>query len=159
MDVIYDLLIEWGYWGMSVAAFIAGSIFPFSSETVVIALQLAGLHAWELFIFATVGNVCGSMLTYSIGRIGNPDWIVRYLHVKPQKMARAQDYVNKHGPWIGFFCFVPFLGNAMVVTMGFMRTDPLITILSIAAGKATRYAVIIYAVSQIDVAALEQMMK
>ena len=41
MDVITDFLLNYGYWGMLVAAFLAGSIFPFSSEAVMLGLMAA----------------------------------------------------------------------------------------------------------------------
>ena len=34
MGYIIDFLINWGYWGMLVSAFLAGSFIPFSSEVV-----------------------------------------------------------------------------------------------------------------------------
>ena len=43
MDAVVDFLIQYGYWGMFLAAFLAASVFPFSSEAVMVGLQLAGL--------------------------------------------------------------------------------------------------------------------
>ena len=43
MDTIIDFLIDWGYWGMFVSAFFAGSFFPFSSEAVMLGQLAAGL--------------------------------------------------------------------------------------------------------------------
>ena len=39
MDFIISLLTQYGYWGMLIAAFLAGSFFPFSSEAVILALM------------------------------------------------------------------------------------------------------------------------
>ena len=61
MDAVIELLIQYGYWGMFIAAFIAGSVFPFSSEAVMAGLQLAGLNPMSLLIWGTLGNVAGSM--------------------------------------------------------------------------------------------------
>lgn len=44
MDTLLSFLVDWGYWGMLVASFLAGSFFPFSSEAVMLALQAAGLE-------------------------------------------------------------------------------------------------------------------
>ena len=41
MSVFFALLESWGYWGMFISALIAGTVFPFSSEIVLSALQLA----------------------------------------------------------------------------------------------------------------------
>jgi membrane protein YqaA with SNARE-associated domain len=43
MDIIISLLISYGYWGMLITAFVAGSFFPFSSEAVMMGLLAAGL--------------------------------------------------------------------------------------------------------------------
>lgn len=55
------LLTSYGYWGMLIAALMAGSVFPFSSEAVMLALLAAGLDPWKLMVYGTVGNTLGSM--------------------------------------------------------------------------------------------------
>ena len=47
MDAIIAFLIDWGYWGMLLSAFLAGSFFPFSSEAVMLGLLAAG-HGWAI---------------------------------------------------------------------------------------------------------------
>lgn len=131
---------------MGAAAFIAGSVFPFSSETLLAAMQLAGLQPWPLFISATIGNVLGSMFNYWIGTFGRLEWIEQYLHVKREKVQRTQRWLQGHGAWMGFFCFLPILGSALAVTLGYMRAGKWISFLSIAMGKALRYAILIWAV-------------
>ena len=67
MDFIVSLLISYGYWGMLITAFIAGSFFPFSSEAVMTGLLAAGLDPWGLIIYGTIGNVAGGMFNYFVG--------------------------------------------------------------------------------------------
>ena len=50
MDAILNCLVDWGYWGMLISAFLAGSFFPFSSEAVMVGLQAAGLEPLPLVI-------------------------------------------------------------------------------------------------------------
>ena len=57
MDFIISFLTQYGYWGMLLAAFLAGSFFPFSSEAVIIALMATGLDPWMLMVYGTIGNV------------------------------------------------------------------------------------------------------
>ena len=59
-----DLLVDYGPIGMLIASFIAGSVFPFSSEAVMLAMLAAGVDPWELVITASIGNVAGSMFNY-----------------------------------------------------------------------------------------------
>ena len=82
MDSLLDFLINYGYWGMLIAAFIAGSFLPFSSEAVMVGLVAAGLEPVPLAIYGTIGNWLGSMFNYGVGRLGKMEWIEKYLHVK-----------------------------------------------------------------------------
>ncbi len=149
MDDIIQHLIAYGYTGMGVAAFVAGSVLPFSSETLLVGLLLAGLKPWPLFFTATVGNVLGSMFNYWIGTFGRLEWIERYLHVKREKIERTQRWLQGHGAWMGFLCFLPVVGSALSVTLGYMRANPYLSFLSITLGKALRYAILIWAVEQV----------
>lgn len=88
MSWIISFLIDWGYWGMLAAAFLAGSFFPFSSEAVMAGLQAAGLEPLPLVIYGSIGNVLGSMFNYGVGRMGKMEWIEKYLHVKKKVWIR-----------------------------------------------------------------------
>ena len=89
MDTLLNFLIDWGYWGMLVASFLAGSFFPFSSEAVMLALQAAGLEPLPLVIYATIGNALGSYFNYGVGRLGKLEWIEKYLHVSAESLKKA----------------------------------------------------------------------
>ena len=137
MDFIVSLLISYGYWGMLITAFIAGSFFPFSSEAVMTGLLAAGLDPWGLIIYGTIGNVAGGML-------GKIEWIEKYLHVKQQDLDKATRFMGGRGAWMGFFAFVPLLGSAITIVLGLMRANIPISLTSIALGKFLRYVVLIY---------------
>ena len=144
MDGIISLLISYGYWGMFVTAFVAGSFFPFSSEAVMTGLLAAGLDPWGLIIYGTTGNVLGGMFNYGVGRMGRLEWIERYLHVKQKDLDRATRFMAGRGAWMGFFAFVPILGSAITIVLGLMRANPIISFISITIGKFLRYVVLIY---------------
>mgnify|MGYP004617819379 FL=1 len=137
-----DLLVDYGPIGMLIASFIAGSVFPFSSEAVMLAMLAAGVDPWELVITASIGNVAGSMFNYGVGRLGRLDWIEKYLHVKKQSLDRAQRFMGGHGAWMGFFAFLPILGSAISILLGLMRANIIITLISITLGKVMRYLII-----------------
>ena len=139
-----DFLIQYGPIGMLIAAFIAGSVFPFSSEAVMLAMLAAGVDPWEMVIYASIGNTAGSMFNYSVGRMGRIDWIEKYLHVKKESLDKAQRFMGGRGAWMGFFAFVPLLGSAITIVLGLMRANIPISLTSIALGKFLRYVVLIY---------------
>jgi len=144
MDAIIELLTSYGYWGMLLAAFLAGSFFPFSSEAVMIGLVAAGLDPWVLMVYGTTGNVLGSLVNYCIGRMGKTEWFEKYLHVSPASMERAHRFMKGHGAWMGFFAFLPILGSAITIALGLMRSNVVITFIAITLGKIFRYIVLIY---------------
>ena len=147
MDAILNFLIDWGYWGMLVSAFFAGSFFPFSSEAVMVGLHAAGLDPLPLVVYGTIGNVLGSMFNYGIGRMGRLEWIERYLHVKKESLDKAQRFVGGRGAWMGFFAFLPILGSAITILLGLMKANIVISITSISIGKFIRYLLLVYGAS------------
>lgn len=144
MDAFNDILINYGYWGLLLASFLAASLLPFSSEVVMVGLLAAGLDPVGLIAYGTVGNVAGSMFNYGIGRLGKPEWIERYLHVKKRDLERAKRFMAGHGAWMGFFAFVPVIGDAITVALGLLRANVVVTALSVTVGKLLRYFVLIY---------------
>lgn len=140
------LLTEYGYWGMLIAAFLAGSFFPFSSEVVMTGLLASGLDAWLLIIYGTIGNVLGSVLNYGVGRMGKLEWIERYLHVSRKDLDKAERFMAGRGAWMGFFAFLPILGSAITILLGLMRANPVISLISVTLGKFLRYLVLLYGV-------------
>lgn len=150
MDFLIEALESYGYLGMTIAAFLAGSVFPFSSEAVMVSLQLAGLEPWSLFLSATVGNVVGSMFNYWIGTFGRMEWIEKYLHISAEKVNKTRAWIDGRGAWIGTLCFLPILGSVLSVTLGYMRANPYTTFMSISVGKAMRYAIIIISIYYIN---------
>ena len=139
-----NILIQFGPWGMFIAALLAGSILPFSSEAVMLALLAMGVNTWELIIWGTVGNVLGSVINYSIGRLGREDWFEKYLHVKPEVMDKARRFVKGRGAYMGFFSFMPLIGTAITILLGLMRANVPITFISISLGKFIRYVLLAY---------------
>ena len=143
-DFIIPLLESYGYWGMLIAAFIAGSVFPWSSEAIMVGLLAAGLDPIGLIVYGTIGNVLGPMFNYWVGSFGRIDWIEKYLHVKKKSLDRAERFMIGHGAWIGFFAFLPLLGSAIAILLGLMRANIPITVISMTIGKLLRYIIIVY---------------
>ena len=144
MDAVIDFLTGYGYLGMLLAAFLAGSFFPFSSEAVMVGLMATGLNPWQLMIYGTIGNVLGSAFNYGVGRLGKVEWFEKYLHFKQRDLDRAERFMAGRGAWMGFFAFLPVLGSAITILLGLMRANVVITFIAITLGKIFRYIILIY---------------
>lgn len=143
MDAFSSLLIDYGPWGMFFAALLSGSIVPFSSEAVLIALLAVGANPWKLLLAASVGNILGGVTCYYIGRCTTPERIQQIFRIKPENMARARRLVERWGAWMGFICWIAVLGDAILVTLGIMRSNAPLTLTTMAIGKTLRYLAVL----------------
>ena len=116
-----EFLIEYGYIGVFIASFLAATILPFSSEVVLTGVLLAGSAYWPCMVAATLGNFLGGMSCYWLGMLGKVEWIAG------------------KGSWMGFFVFLPGIGDFIAVALGFLRANVWIVAISMFLGKAIRY--------------------
>ena len=142
-------LVSYGYMGMLIAAFLAASILPFSSEAVMVALQAAGLDPVALIVYGTIGNVLGSMFNYTIGRLGKMEWIEKYLHVKKEELDKAHKFMAGRGAWMGLLSVIPVMGDVITVALGLMRANVVIVAISVTISKLARYVLLVYGASLI----------
>ena len=149
MDAIVELLTQWGYAGQFVGGILAGSVLPLNSEIVMAALYVTGLDPVWLIVWGTLGNFLGSVINYSIGRMGKMVWVERYLKIKREKLDRAQRWVSKYGAWVGLLSWIPLLGSAITVTLGLMRSNIPLTFIAIFVGKLYRLLVSLYRIDKL----------
>ena len=149
IESLVQLLTDWGYLGLFISALLAGSIVPFSSELVMGALVAMGLEPWLGVLAATLGNTLGGLTCYWLGRLGRIDWIEKYLGVKREKVERVQRFLQGRGALMAFFAFLPFVGEAIAVALGFMRSNLWLTTVSMFAGKLARYAAMLWAIQSV----------
>ena len=142
-----EFLLSYGYMGMLVAAFLAASILPFSSEAVMVGLQAAGLDPIFLIVYGTIGNVLGSMFNYTIGRLGKMEWIEKYLHVKKKDLDKAHRFMAGRGAWMGLLSVIPVVGDVITVALGLMRANVVIVVISVTISKLLRYVLLVYGAS------------
>jgi membrane protein YqaA with SNARE-associated domain len=145
MDIAATWLVEWGYAGLFVAALLAGSIVPFSSELVMVTLVQLGASPVGCLLAATLGNTAGGMTCYYMGRLGRMEWIERYFGVKHDKVERMRRFLQGKGALTAFFAFLPFVGEAIAIALGFMRSNVWLTTSAMFAGKLLRYLVLLLA--------------
>ncbi len=147
MDAFNEFFINYGYWGMGFASFLAGSFIPFSSEAVMAALlATTSMDPFLLLVSATIGNTAGSMFNYCMGLLGSPETIGRWLKVKPRRLERAKRWVARYGGWMGFITFLPVLGSAISIALGIMRANWAFVLSTTFVGKTLRYIIVSYTV-------------
>ena len=147
MEVLNEFLIQYGYAGMCIAAFLAGSFVPFNSEVVMGALLATStMNPLLTVIWGTVGNVGGAMFNYYIGRLGDAQTIAKHIHLKQSGVERVNYLVRRFGGLMGFFTFLPAIGIVICLVLGVMRANPFIVLITSTIGKFIRYAILAYLV-------------
>lgn len=142
IESVTAFFIDWGYAGLFLSAFVAGSILPFSSEAVLVVLLRMGLDPVGLLASATLGNTLGGMTCYWIGTLGKTEWITR-LGVSTRQLARARKFLSGRGALMAFFAFLPTIGEAIAIVLGLMRSNVWLTGGAMLAGKTLRYIVVL----------------
>ena len=146
IDTLTQFCIDWGYWGLFLSAFVAGSILPFSSEAVMAVLIHMGLDPVLCLLAAATGNTAGGMTCYWIGHLGKREWFNRYLGISRKQLDRAERFLAGKGAWSAFFAFLPYIGEAIAILLGLMRSNVWVTTLAMFLGKALRYIVLLYVI-------------
>lgn len=141
MELFTEFMLDWGYWGLLLTAFVAGSIFPMSSEAVLVGLLALGLNPVGCVVAASVGNTLGGMTCYWIGSLGKAEWITR-LGISQEQLDRAKRFLEGRGAWMAFFSFLPTIGEAIAVVLGLMRSNRMVTLTAMFLGKTLRYGLI-----------------
>lgn len=125
------------------AAFLAATVLPGSSEILLIAAQQRGYDPWLLLAVATTGNVLGSVLNYVMGR-----YLLRYQQrswfpFKAEGLQRGERWFQRYGKWSLLLTWAPLVGDALTFVAGMMRVNPALFLLLVTIGKASRYAVLL----------------
>jgi len=138
-----DQLIYLGIPGMFLAGLLAGTVVPFSSEVVLVALLAIGVDPLNLLIAATLGNWIGGMTTYGIGWLGKTEWLEKYFGVSHQKLLKFEERLKKWGAYWAILSWVPIAGNMITAALGFFRTPKYRVAFWMFVGKVGRYVILI----------------
>lgn len=136
-----DEILAWGYPGLWLCGFIAGSAIPMSSEAALSAAIALGWPLGPSIAWVWAGNWMGATTNYLIGRYASVEWIERWVRVRRSKLDYMQRFLKGRGVWLAMVSFVPTLGNALVIGYGLART-PFWKVGSLMAiGRLVRYLV------------------
>lgn len=142
MDSVLQFLTDYGLFGMFLSSLLAGTVLPFSSEVVMVALAAAGVSPTALLITATLGNTLGGVINYWIGTLGKEEWLMRYLRTSHERLQKGIGYAHRYGYWSGLLAWVPILGSVISVALGYLRVNFTACLITFVVGKFTRYIIL-----------------
>lgn len=139
MDGVVEFLLQWGYLGLFLGAFMAATIIPFSSDILLVGFLAIGAEPVPAVIVATLGNWLGGITSYWLGRLGKWEWLEKYFKVKKETIEKYQQKVDKYGSFLAFFTWLPFIGDLMAIALGFFRVHATKAALFMLIGKCARF--------------------
>jgi membrane protein YqaA with SNARE-associated domain len=130
-----------GLGGLFLAAFIASTLFPASSEAVLAGLTASGSYdPWLLIAVASAGNVLGATVNWALGR-----WAAETRWVQGNaQLARAGLWFQRYGPWSLLLSWLPVIGDPLTLAAGLARLRLPLFLLPVAVGKVGRYLAVFY---------------
>ena len=133
------------YLTLFLLSFLAATILPFSSE-----LTLVGLIASSnydnllLLIFASFGNVLGSVVNWALGFYSRNFTTKKWFPFKETQIEGSSAWFRKFGKWSLLFAWIPIVGDPLTLVAGLLRVRFLDFIILVAIGKVSRYLVVFY---------------
>ncbi len=131
-------------WPLFFSALLSATLLPGSSEALLLYKLSEQQPAIPLLISATSGNVLGSLLTYYMGMFGNAMLHKRWLGIDGAALKKAEQKYQRWGVYSLLMAWLPVVGDPLCLLGGLMKVNFLVFLLLVAAGKVSRYAVLVY---------------
>ena len=143
-----EYLSELGYLGLFIAAFLAATILPLSSEVILSVLLLNEFNPAALVAVATFGNVLGAFTNYAIGFWGSAVFVNKVLKISEDEFVKVELRFQKFGLISLLFAWVPIIGDPLTVVAGVLRINLMWFFIPVTAGKLIRYIAVSYIILQ-----------
>ncbi len=138
------------YITLFIVAFLSATLLPLGSEGLLLYDITQNYSLTLLWIFATLGNILGSMLNYWLGLKGEA-YLERKRYLSTKKMEKARSFFDKYGGWTLFLSWVPVIGDPLTFIAGVLGYNFKRFAFIVFLAKGTRYAVIIFLAKSLSV--------
>ena len=133
------------YLSLFFISFLAATILPFSSELTLVGLiSTSNYDNLLLLVFASFGNVLGSVFNWGLGFYARNLTIKKWFPFEETQIERSSKWFSKFGKWSLLFAWVPIVGDTLTFVAGLLRVRFLDFIILVAIGKVSRYLIIFY---------------
>jgi len=138
-------LIILSYFKLFLISFLAATVLPLSSEIVLTTMLLTNLFEKSLLlVFASLGNILGSVLNWYLGKKLNLYKDKKWFPVSAERLKKSQYYFNKYGLWSLLIAWVPIIGDPITLLAGVLNVRLSIFLFLVSISKISRYVFILY---------------
>ena len=96
-----------------------------------------------LILFASIGNILGSILNWFIGyhltNLKNKKWFP----IKKLQLEKGISWFSSYGKYCLLFSWVPFVGDPLTVVAGILRIRLFTFIIFVSIAKVFRYVMVV----------------
>ena len=142
-----EFLAEYGLIGLFIAAFIAATILPLSSEALLLVIIASTDQIMIPVLVASAGNISGSFLNYFLGWKGNRLVLNKLFRLTENEIEKASQRFIKYGSFSMLFAWVPIIGDPLTVVAGLFKMNIWIFTILVSIGKFSRYVILAYGFS------------
>ena len=144
-----EFLADYGLWGLFVAAFLAATILPLSSEALLFIVIASSDQIMIPVLVASAGNIAGSFLNYYLGWKGNYLLLQKILRLSKEEIEKASRKFKKYGSFSMLFAWIPVIGDPLTVVAGLFRMNLSLFAILVPIGKFSRYLILAYGFSEL----------
>ncbi len=123
------------------SALISATLFPLGSEALLIYDIKQGYNLYLLLLFATVGNVLGSVINYYLGLKGE-EYLVEKNYLKEEKIEKYKSFFDKYGAFSLLLSWAPIIGDPITFIAGILKYDFKTFLFIVTIAKFLRYLVL-----------------
>lgn len=138
---ITEILAAYGYYGLFLGTFLSSMFLPMGSDLLFIGMLAAGMDPWICLLVATSGNWLGGFVIYGISYSGNKEKIGRWFRIKEKTLEKQKIKIDKYGSWLALTVWIPIIGDAANIALGFYRTKPRLTLTIMFLSRMFRFLV------------------
>ncbi len=126
------------YLSLFLLAFLSASLLPLGSEGFFIYDIKSGYNIFWLLLFATFGNVLGSVLNYYLGLKGE-EYLLKKEYMNYSTYVKAKYRFKKFGSFALLLSFMPIIGDPLTFIAGALKYNFKWFLLLVTISKAGRY--------------------
>ena len=123
------------------SALISATLFPLGSEALLIYDIKQGYNLYLLLIFATTGNVLGSVINYFLGLKGE-EYLVEKNYLKEEKIEKYKNFFDKYGGFALLLSWMPIIGDPITFIAGILKYDLKKFLFLVTVAKFGRYLIL-----------------
>lgn len=131
------------YLSLFISAFLAATILPAQSEAILAYHLSTNSNAFmSLVAVATIGNVLGAMVNWSMGRFFTHHRDKTWFPVRTHTLEKAEQQYSRYGRFSLLLSWVPFIGDPITIVAGVLREPLWSFVLLVTVAKGSRYIII-----------------